>query len=153
MSKESLILKAKGLSQVSKLSANEYGNKSEILVSHINNKLFLRADIDQLVGKNNLEMAKDNHANHARFMHSIFQNFDAEILVETILWVFRAYRSHGFRPSYWSAQLNLWTEVLKSELSKEAFQEIVPYYEWMLVNIPVFMNLSEKELKDQNEHK
>jgi hypothetical protein len=72
------------------------------------------------------------------------------VLVETILWVFRAYRSHGFHTNYWAAQLNSWIEILRNELSEEAYTEIYPYYEWMQVNIPLFVLFSDEKLEAPN---
>ena len=97
------------------------------------------------LGAENIEMMKDNHANHVRFIGSMLHAFNAEVLVETVLWVFRAYRSRGFRHTYWAAQLNGWVEILREELSPEAFDEVYPLYEWMQVNIPIFVRLNEDE--------
>jgi hypothetical protein len=41
-------------------------------------------------------------------MVSLFGDYHPEVLVETVLWVFRAYRSHGFKLTYWPAQLDMW---------------------------------------------
>jgi len=67
-------------------------------------------------------------------------------LVETILWVFRAYRSHNFTTNYWASQLNAWIDIIKKELSPQAFSEIYPYYEWMQLNIPLFVYISDEKL-------
>lgn len=95
-------------------------------------------------------MMQDNHANHARFLSSIFLHFNADVLIETILWVFRAYRSHGFTTNYWAAQLNNWIIIYKKELSPECFEEIYPFYEWMQINIPLFVKLSDEKLDAVN---
>ncbi|MEE4197048.1 MAG: hypothetical protein V2I54_05350 [Bacteroidales bacterium] len=142
-----LIKTAKYLKPVSEKGSLEYLGKQEQLVLLMNDKMLNRSDIHELVGRNNLEMMKDNHANHARFMVSLFENFNPEILVDTVLWVFRAYRSRNFHSNYWAAQLNGWIEILKEELSESTFTEIFPYYEWMQVNIPVFVKLSAEDLK------
>lgn len=93
-----------------------------------------------------MNLMKDNHANHVRFMTSVFKNYNPEVLVETVLWVFRAYRSHHFSTNYWAAQLNTWLEILKQELSSKSFEEIKPYYVWMQTNIPVFVAISDEKL-------
>ena len=80
-------------------------------------------------------------------MASVFKNYNPEVLVETVLWVFRAYRSHGFTTNYWATQLNTWISLLKEMLSPESFSEIYPYYEWMQINIPVFTKLSDEKLE------
>jgi len=95
-------------------------------------------------------MMKDNHSNHVRFIASILRNNHPDVLVETVLWVFRAYRSHGFTTNYWAAQLNSWIIVLKEILSTDCYAEIYPYYEWMQVNIPIFVKVSNEELEAPN---
>lgn len=145
MDKTLLTKSATLLLQVDQMAALEYADKSELLISRINKKILERADVEMLVGKNNKDMMKDNHANHVRFMASIFHHKNPDVLVETILWVFRAYRSHGFSSSYWAAQLNAWIEILKEELSPKSADEILPYYIWMQTNIPVFENLAQQK--------
>ncbi len=102
-----------------------------------------REDLERLIGEGNWSMAQDNNRNFARFMESIFSNYNPEVFTETVLWVFRAYRSHGFQTTYWAANLNIWMEMLEEDLSPAAFQEIEPFYDWLIVNIPVFTLLSE----------
>jgi len=146
MKKDSLLESAALLGPFSKQAVNEYSSKTDKLVNRINTHMLERNDIKSMVGKANLDMMKDNHSNHARFILSIMNHYDHEVLVETILWVFRAYRSHGFASTYWAAQLNAWIIILKEELSKDTFEQVYPLYNWMQVNIPAFDALSEKAL-------
>ncbi|MFO8001408.1 MAG: hypothetical protein R6U46_09195 [Marinilabilia sp.] len=149
MDKNFLLKSAETLKQISSESAGEYYQKSDRLIAAMNGQMLQRADLDNLVGRHNIDMMKDNHANHVRFMASIFHSCNSEVLVETILWVFRAYRTHGFSTSYWAAQLNTWMGVLKEVLSEECYSEIHPYYEWMQVNVPVFVKLTDESLDQQ----
>jgi len=149
MDKKNLITSSEQLKQVSRLSASDYADKSELLVSKMNSAMTERKDIVELIGANNMEMMRDNHANHARFMVSIFDHYTPEVFVETILWVFRAYRSHGFTTNYWAAQLNLWMQIVKQTLSPDTAEEIIPYYKWMQVNIPAFVILSDEKLESE----
>lgn len=148
MDKNILIESAKRLNNVGAIAADEYMNKSEILVAKMNAVMLSRKDIYSLIGADNLSMMKDNHANHARFIASVLLHRNDTVLIETVLWVFTAYRSHGFTTNYWAAQLNTWIEIIKEELSPESFKDVYPYYEWMLVNIPVFVALSTEKLND-----
>lgn len=93
---------------------------------------------------------KDNHANHVRFIASILKNYNPDVLVDTVLWVFRAYRSHGFTTNYWAAQLNAWITILKETLTPESYKEVYFYYEWMQINIPTFVILSDEKLDASN---
>ncbi len=150
MDKKTLLDTARQLKQVSPEAANEYHQKAEQLTTTMNAAMTNRPDLQSLVGENNIEMMKDNHANHVRFIGSILKNHNPEVLVDTVLWVFRAYRSHGFTTNYWAAQLNTWITVMKDVLTPECFAGVYPYYEWMQVNIPIFVKVSDEELEAPN---
>ncbi len=146
MDKSHLLKTAEQLQQVSAQSASEFCSKRDHLIDLMNQKMLARPDLISMVGEGNVEMMKDNHANHARFLESIFKLQQADVLVDTVLWVFRAYRSRNFASTYWAAQLNTWIEIYRKELSPECFTEIYPYYNWMQINIPIFNLLAENEL-------
>lgn len=150
MERDYLLETAQKLIQVSSATAEEYHQKAEQLITRMNDMMLKRADIESIIGKDNISMMKDNHANHVRFIASILKNRNPDVLVETILWVFRAYRSHGFTTSYWAAQLNTWVIILKETLSSDAFVEVYPYYEWMQINIPIFVKVSDEKLEATN---
>jgi hypothetical protein len=111
-----------------------------------------RRDLERLVGSGNEAMAEDNNRNFARFMESIFRHYQPEVLVETVLWVFRAYRSHGFQTTYWPANLDTWVELLREELAAESFEAVYPFYDWLIVHIPWFVKLTDEQLADQAEN-
>jgi hypothetical protein len=146
MTKETLLESAQALKQPSASSAKEFEEKIEILSAEMNRLMGSRADLMQLIGNENTAMMGDNHRNHARFMSAIFQHFQPVVLVETILWVYRAYRSHGFHLTYWPAQLDQWVELFKAQLSPDAFKEIYPFYCWMIINQPAFVMESDKQI-------
>lgn len=150
MNKAYLLQTCRELKGFSNKVSEEYFMKSEVLLSEMNAIMLKRADIKDLVGEENLLMMQDNHSNHIRFIASILKEFNPEVLVETILWVFRVYRSHGFSTNYWAAQLNTWIEVLKNQLSAESYLEINPLYNWMQINIPIFVKLSDDNLEIPN---
>ncbi len=146
--KELLQKSAEQLQKPSKKSTEEFVQKSEKLAAEMNRIMTARKDVVKMVGENNLSMMEDNHRNHARFLSSVFTNFQPTVLVETVLWVYRAYRAHGFNLSYWPAQLDQWVELFKSELSEDCFKEIYPFYNWMIINQPAFVIESDKVLAD-----
>lgn len=82
------------------------------------------------------------------FMSSLFLHYEPRVLVETVLWVFRACRNHGFKLTYWPAQLDNWLSIFRNEMSTEAHAEIEPFYHWMIVNNPAFALLSENQQSD-----
>ncbi|MBF0103304.1 MAG: hypothetical protein HQK77_20580 [Desulfobacterales bacterium] len=153
MQRQDLIQSASELSSVNSEIYTEYSDKRDALVAAINQTMINRLDLTELIGKNNLDMMKDNHANHAKFVQSIVKRHNPEILVDTVLWVFRAYRSRGFHPNYWSAQLNTWITILKQELSPKAYEALFPLYNWFIVNIPHFTELADKQLSDNLSNK
>jgi hypothetical protein len=144
MEKKALIKTAAELKQPSAEAVSEFSNMADKMASILNDILSKRTDIVQLVGEGNLEMMYDNHRNHLRFMVSLFQDYDPTVFTETVLWVFRAYRSHGFRLTYWPAQLDNWVSIFKKELSQDCFNEIYPFYHWMIVNNPSFAFVSDQ---------
>lgn len=150
MDKKELLASAGALKQVSTSACSEYNKAGDHLVAQMNELMLKRSDLLSLIGDGNEEMMKDNHANHVRFIASVLKNYHPDVLVDTVLWVFRAYRSHGFTTNYWAAQLNAWISILKETLSEEAYHEIYPLYEWMQINIPLFVKLSDQQLSASN---
>ncbi|QTA80177.1 Uncharacterized protein dnl_24700 [Desulfonema limicola] len=146
MTKQDLIRSASELDLPQKEAAKEYVQKQEHLVLLINKTMLARPDIKELAGEKNIEMMKDNHSNHARFIGSILEYYNPEVLVNTVLWVFRSYRSRGFHQNYWAAQINAWINILCQELSSQGLEKILPLYKWLSINIPAFSDISEKSL-------
>lgn len=143
MKREDLIISARKLAQPPASASAEFSKKRELLVSEMNQLMSERKDLIELIGEGNLSMMIDNHRNHARFMESVFLEYNPEVLVETVLWVFRAYRTHGFKLTYWPAQLDTWIEILQKGLSPESFSAIYPFYNWMIINQPAFATISD----------
>jgi hypothetical protein len=144
MTTSELLSSAEKLNQPSAAAAQEFEEKRELLAAELNRVMSSREDVAQLVGEGNRGMMEDNHRNHARFMASLFREYRPQALVETVLWVYRAYRSHGFHLTYWPAQLDQWVELFKSQLSKETYGEIYPFYDWMIIHQPDFVQESDK---------
>ncbi|MBR9979067.1 MAG: hypothetical protein KFH87_13360 [Bacteroidetes bacterium] len=148
MTREQLIAEARSLEEPPSSAMEEFAQKRDRLAAAMNERFSRREDLLQLIGDGNQAMMEDNHRNHVRFMHSLFQRYLPEVLVDTVLWVFRAYRAHGFQLTYWPAQLDTWIELFRSELTPESFHAIEPYYHWMLIRQPAFAALSDQALSD-----
>lgn len=138
MDTQYLIDIASKLPPVSVEAALNYSSFKDSLAAEVSRILSQRQDLDLLIGSGNLAMMEDNHRNHARFISSLMTAFDPQVLVESILWVFRAYRSHGFQLTYWPAQLDAWLEAMKQQLTEKSYLEIEPLYNFMLFNLPLF---------------
>ena len=152
MDKEFLINKAKDLKQPSNKAAEEFASKRDILANKVTIAMKARTDLYKLIGKDNLPMMEDNHRNKAKFMESVFYLHNPEVLVDTVLWVFRAYRSHGFELTYWPAQLDTWVRTLKEELTPTSFSEIYPFYNFLITNQASFVSLSDVHLTKAHSH-
>lgn len=143
MTREELISEATRIPQPSPEAAREYEDRSEAMASELNRLMSGRKDLDRLIGDGNHDIMEENHRNHARFIGSLLSDFKPEVLVNTVLWVFRAYRAHGFRLAYWPAQLDNWVEVLRKTLSPAAFDAVYPVYRFMLIRQPDFAALTD----------
>lgn len=148
MEKETLFKSASKLKQPSGEVIAEFTSKADAMTATLNDRFSRRNDIVQLIGEGNLDMMYDNHRNHVRFMISLFTDYNPVVFTETVLWVFRAYRSHGFKLTYWPAQLDNWVDIFKKELSQECFDQIYPFYDWMIVNNPLFALISDQAIRD-----
>ncbi len=143
MTKDELIRAAAALPVPTTEAATEYDEKSEAVVSELNAVMAARPDLEALIGPDNAAMMEDNHRNHARFMSSLLATYSPEVLVNTVLWVFRAYRAHGFNLTYWPAQLDTWVVLFQKHLSPSSFHAIYPVYHFMLIHQPDFVVLSD----------
>ena len=150
MKKEDLFKSASKLKQPSGEAIAEFTSRADAMTIIINDRFSQRDDIVQLIGEGNLDMMYDNHRNHVRFMISLFNDYNPVVFTETVLWVFRAYRSHGFKLTYWPAQLDNWVDIFKNELSQECFEQIYPFYDWMIVNNPLFAHISDQAISDDS---
>jgi len=147
--KEVLLRTARTLKQPGDASIKEFGAQWETLAARGTQIFRMRPDVDRLIGRGNEPMAEDNNRNFPRFMASLFLAYQPEVFVDTVLWVFRTYRAHGFHTDFWTVNLNLWVDLLKKELSPETFIDIQPFYNWLMVNVPLFVTLTDLELSDQ----
>ena len=148
MEKDALVKSADKIAKVSAASLKEYQNKMELLNAKMNEVMLQRDDILELIGgQKNVSMMKDNHSNHLRFVESILETPNSETLVDTVLWVFRAYMSRGFSSNYWAAQINTWIQLLKENVSQTAYTEILSIYNWFSVNIPHFTIAADETLE------
>jgi hypothetical protein len=146
--KDALLTQAQKLEPPGETAIREFADKWENMAATGTRLLMARPDLAKLVGRGNEKMAEDNNRNFPRFMLSLFSDYQPAVFVETVLWVFRAYRSHGFQTTYWAANLNIWVDLLQKELSEDAWQQIYPFYNWLIVNIPVFTAITDTDLPE-----
>jgi hypothetical protein len=146
MTREDLIASARALSAPSLAATEEFSRQRDALAARVNQAMAQRSDLEKLVGPGGRAMSEDNNRNFPLFMESLFQVFEPEVLVDTVLWVFRTYRAHGFRPIYWPANLDTWVEILRQELPADAFAAVFPFYRWLITRVPAFTALTDEAL-------
>lgn len=138
---------AKVLKKVSTEAIKDFDAHKEELLYKMNKAMEEREDIYELVGEKNIKLMKENHANHLQFMHSILETPNPEILVDTVLWVFRRYISRGFQVSYWPVQLSTWCSIMKCNLLPQTMKEIEPIYQWLILHILHFAMMEDENVE------
>lgn len=151
MTIEDLIASANELTPPPPAAAGEFEQKRERLAEALNERLLARADLSRLIGEDNEAMMQDNSRNLCRFLSSLFAAYEPEVLVRTVLWVFRAYRSHGFQLTFWAAELDEFLAVLRDQLTSATADAVSPFCTWMVVQIPAFTELSDQQLQPLDE--
>ncbi len=145
MTREELITLAEPLEQPSSEASQEFETQLEQIANELYKRMNARPDLEKLIGNTeNRAMMEDNSRNFCRFMSALFQRYQPEVFVDTILWVFRTYRSHGFNISFWPANIDTCVEIVRELLSADSFNEIYPFYKWIIVNIPSFTIISDQ---------
>ena len=142
MDKETLILEAQALPTPGEAAGRALSESADSLSANLTQFMLAQPNLSLIIGKGNERMMETNHINHFNYMASLASLFDPTTLVETVLWVFRTYRSHGFEPDYWKIMLPEATDLIRNTLPTYQ-DEIVPIYEWLQRNIDRFSILSE----------
>ena len=148
MNREELIQSTRVLRAPSTTSAKEFESKHNAVAAELNRRMLERPDLERLIGLHNESMMENNSRNFLRFMVSLFENYEPEVLVETALWAFRAYRAHGFQISYWPVNLDTLVQILKEELPGPVYEEVYPFFNWLIVHIPTFVHVSDVALQE-----
>ncbi len=141
---EELIKSAAKLEKVDSKSLQEYSEKQELIIAKTNELILNNKNIQSLIGEKNESKMVINHTNHVRFMESILRNFNPEIFVNTILWVYKTYRKHGFHEKYWVIAFEKYEKALEELLDKDSYQEVSNYYQWLKRNHKDFVKLTEE---------
>lgn len=146
MTPDFLLQTAHQLRQPTATAAAEFEARRDALAELLNQRMGARPDLHRLIGPDNLSMMQDNSRNFCRFMSSLFGAYTPQVLVETVLWVFRAYRSHGFQTTYWAANLDTFLEILREQISAASYAELYPFFAWLITHIPIFVSISDAQL-------
>jgi methanogenic corrinoid protein MtbC1 len=137
------------LEKITLKAAEEYNKKMNTLIKEVNENLSQRDDLMQLIGNNPIKKMKDNHENHAGFMYNSFKVKSEELFINTIIWVYRTYKNHGFSYQYFPVELKAWKSAVNNNLSSENSELIINIYNLMLDNHKLFVK--ESESREDNE--
>ncbi len=139
MNRTVLLESASKIPPVTDATLKELKLKGDKIIAEVNERMLSREDCLELIGgSKNADLMKDNHTNHFKFIVSILTQYDPEVLVDTVLWVFRVYKSRGFNDCYWIAQINTWIALYNENISDNSYKEISHLYNWLITNIPLF---------------
>jgi methanogenic corrinoid protein MtbC1 len=117
---------------VSKISADHYKANADNMLGEVNTAMHKKNQTYRFIGTNPRTIMENNHRNHVTFMGALFDTNDYGMLEKTLPWVLHTYLSKGFSISYFSHVLKTWMEIIEKTLTKEACNEIIPVYEYML---------------------
>ncbi|MFP4469236.1 MAG: hypothetical protein ACLFPE_01050 [Bacteroidales bacterium] len=150
MTKNELIEDAGKLKQPSGEAIREFSDRKEAMIGDLNERLFATAGFNHIITPELHDMLRDNHQNQFRFMESVFGAYNAEVFVNTVLWVFSVYRSHGFDTRYWDQLLPAVLNVYESHLSRQTYAELAPFYRWLNAKKHEFISMTNNAPKPQH---
>ncbi|MFP4062080.1 MAG: PAS domain S-box protein [Halochromatium sp.] len=146
MTKQDLAALLASITPPDAAAANQFAERCERVVERVDALMLARPDLDALIGVLNHAQMHRNHRHHGAFMASLFADYDASRLLETVLWVLPVYQVQGFTLGYWEAQLAAWQTALAELLDADVWQQIAPIYAWIHEHLDAFHRLG---LEDQ----
>jgi methanogenic corrinoid protein MtbC1 len=130
---EKMCASCRKLHAVSPEAAEAYVHAVDRLLIHVNDQMESNPDIRMLIGRNPLDLMRENHRNHAAFMTTIFRINSFELLARTVPWLYRAYHARGFSYDYFPAELVSWQIAIHECLERsEQKTEILAVYSWLV---------------------
>jgi MerR family transcriptional regulator, light-induced transcriptional regulator len=148
MTVSELFAESRKLAQIPLASTTAYKNHMPALIRFVDSRLNELPGIDALIGNNPRQVMYDNHKHHAAFMATVFSIGDYELLARTVLWVYRAYHSHGFSHDYFPVELKAWQEAVETHIGTDLAGPILAVYAWMIGNHELFIALSQSDVAE-----
>ena len=124
--KKQLVHEAAGLPLPDPEATPAFKEIAPALTRRMEAEFFARPDVPELIGPDNREMVRNNHANHVRYLASLLTAFDPASFVEIVHWVYRTYRAHGVSTQYWEIALPLWRKALELEAPERVLDVMEP---------------------------
>ena len=130
------------LRRVSAAAASAYEAERDTMLPLVDRKLIEREDLQRLIGNNPIALMRLNHSNHALFMANVFRYSCFGLFAQVLVWVYRAYRHHGFAGEYFPIELAAWRAAVSECLAPPVAAEIDAVYAWMLERHEELMQLA-----------
>lgn len=128
-----------------------YQKNAAEMVALVDKRMSEFDGIRDLIGNNPLTMMLANHRHHLSFMTTVFSINHFELLVKTVVWVYRAYHSHGFKYCYFTFELNAWIEAVNSISAAVSMKPVVDVYRWLIDHHDDFCALAANVEQDRLE--
>lgn len=141
-SKEELLLLAKQIKPPGKKSSDSMIANAESFAKGLNQYMFTRDDLEELIGEDNIDLMQVNHINHFKYIGSLASLYDPSSFVEVIIWAIRTYTSHGFDKEYWNVMLPACEKIVESNLSEEESKEILQLHKFIHSNFSDFLEIA-----------
>lgn len=130
-------------------AVRDYSLNWALLAGFVNDELEKRPDIDELLGPNPRSVMHTNHACHVNFIQSIFRLKSERCFVEIVVWVYTSYIGRGFKPDYFTIELDAWKKGISFYLSKKSnVASLLTFYDAMIAHHDDFLELA-RESQEQ----
>lgn len=146
MDKASLLASAEALTPPSPRAAARLEQVAEQCAEEMTEAMLRLDNLAGVIGEDNQSLMELNHQNHFRYIVSLASLYDPRSFVETVIWVFRTYRAHGFTPAYWEHMLPEATAAVRRHLPEQEAREVLTLYDWLYEHIRDFTRLSDSTL-------
>lgn len=132
----------KQIPSVSALAADEYHQKEGILQNDVNQEMAnLRSRYD-FRGNCPLQVMVEYHLHHTLFMSSVFRLNNYTLLVRMLVWMYRAYHSHGLSYEYFTYAFPEWRKAVMLHMNHATGAEIDHVYQWIVEHHSDFVQLA-----------
>lgn len=138
------IADAQQLQHVPVAAAEAYVAHRERLISAVNAYLSAKKNLSFLLGGNIADILPMNHEHHIAFMSNVFFLNQYELLVKTMVWVYRIYHTRGFSYDYFPFELRAWIDAVERYLAPEHQEQILAIYQWMIRSHTAMISLAEQ---------
>lgn len=142
---QQLIQDARNLPMISESELAEFESNKAELLNEVNHYLVEKSRLNDLIGNSPVQVMTENNQNHFKFMVSVFNLTNYELLVRTIPWVYQTYISHQFSTEFFPTVLQGWIFAIKKVLKLDKSAKILEVYDWILKHHDSWLELSKIE--------